>query len=258
MKKTKFTIEQENYVKEQFGILKISQIAENLNLKERSVRYLCKKFNLKLSSEQKTIIFKQRNKKYSHNIDFFSEINNKSAYWAGFIAADGCIIGNRLKIKLKSTDEEHLIKFLNDIDSNHNILHETGERNGTITYASTVLISSDNFVRDLNTIYNITNNKSLTLTAPTLEDIYKDCFIKGLFDGDGTIYWKDNRYYCVRFYGTESINKWVKNRMDFLMCKNSGSIFKKGNIFCFELNKDSSEYFINYFKEIKTPFLDRK
>lgn len=46
--------------------------------------------------------------------------------------------------------------------------------------------------------------------------------------------------------------------MDFLMCKNSGSIFKKGNIFCFELNKDSSEYFINYFKEIKTPFLDRK
>lgn len=33
MEKTKFTIEQENYVKEQFGILKISQIAKNLNLK---------------------------------------------------------------------------------------------------------------------------------------------------------------------------------------------------------------------------------
>jgi len=77
MEKTKFTVEQENYVKEQFGILKISQIAENLNLKERSVRYLCKKFNLKLSSEQKTVIFKQKNKKYSHNVNFFSEINNK-------------------------------------------------------------------------------------------------------------------------------------------------------------------------------------
>lgn len=63
MIKTKFTIEQENYVKENFGILKISEIAKNLNLKERSVRYLCKKFNLKLSSEQKTAILKQRTKK---------------------------------------------------------------------------------------------------------------------------------------------------------------------------------------------------
>ena len=189
MTKTKFTIEQENYVKENFGVLKVSEIAKNLSLKERSITYLCKKFNLKLSSEQKIAILKQRIKKYSHNLNFFSEINNKSAYWAGFIAADGCIIGNRLKIKLKSTDEHHLYKFLKDLESNHVILHETGKRNETTTYVSAVLITSDQLTKDLLETYNISSNKSLTLIPPNLnDDLFIDCFIKGIFDGDGTIY----------------------------------------------------------------------
>ena len=259
MTKTKFTLEHENYIRKNFGILKIVQIAENLNLKERSVRYLCKKLNLKLSPEQKTIVLKQRNKKYSHNENFFSDLNNKSAYWAGFIAADGCIIDNRLKIKLKSTDEVHLSTFLDDINSTHTILHETGKRNDTITYSSTVLISSDKMIKDLLEIYNITPNKSLTLTPPNITtELYIDCFIKGLFDGDGTVYWKDDRFYCIRFYGTKEINEWIKKRIDILNEKNSGSIFEKNNIWCFELNTNASKLFIKHFKNIESPELSRK
>lgn len=52
--------------------------------------------------------------KIKHNTEFFKEPNTLNSYWAGFIAADGCIQqykDNRqptLAINLKSSDINHL------------------------------------------------------------------------------------------------------------------------------------------------------
>lgn len=259
MSKTKLTEQQAQYIIEHFGKLKISEIAKELKIKTRSVSYFCKKLGLKLDLIQRHNILERRVKKYYHNDNFFSDNTNESAYWAGFIAADGCIIKNRIRIKLKSTDENHLISFIKSINSNCKVLHSIGKRNETITYSSLVSITSKKMIEDLSNIYNITENKSFTLQPPLISDTNLiHSFIKGIFDGDGTIYYKDNRYYCIVFYGTKTINSWIKEIIDNLMGVNSGSIYKKKNIFCYEMNKSASEFFINYFKKIKTPFLERK
>ena len=74
---------------------------------------------------------------------FFKNIDNeKSAYWLGFIMADGCIneVINKktkklksmnLSISLSTKDNHHLEKFLNDIESDcivrDEVLHSKGK-----------------------------------------------------------------------------------------------------------------------------------
>ena len=57
-------------------------------------------------------------RKYSLNDNFFKELNPTSAYWLGFIAADGCLYSktNCLRIGLNKSDDNHLKKFLKAIN----------------------------------------------------------------------------------------------------------------------------------------------
>ena len=49
---------------------------------------------------------------YNKNHDFFTVPNKLNSYWAGFIAADGCVTGKHiLAIKLSEKDKEHLQKI---------------------------------------------------------------------------------------------------------------------------------------------------
>ena len=56
---------------------------------------------------------------YQVNDNFFSNLSEKSAYWLGFIYADGYIskTENCIRITLSDKDEKHLLKFKEDIES---------------------------------------------------------------------------------------------------------------------------------------------
>lgn len=62
-------------------------------------------------------------KKYNVNENFFSLDTPESFYWAGFIAADGCILKNLkvLEIGLGIKDKKHLKKFKSAIKYTGNI-----------------------------------------------------------------------------------------------------------------------------------------
>ena len=62
-------------------------------------------------------------RKYNLNENFFDELNEKSAYWLGFLYADGGVRmkngrSGELRLKLKETDKGHIQKFLVDLGSN--------------------------------------------------------------------------------------------------------------------------------------------
>ena len=59
-------------------------------------------------------------RKYKFNEEFFDVLNEKSAYWLGFLYADGYVRmkdgkSGELKLKLKDTDKHHIEKFLFDL-----------------------------------------------------------------------------------------------------------------------------------------------
>jgi len=251
------TEEQKETLLLNFGKFTVKQIAELINIKERSVSKFYQNRKMKLTKEQKRIVFLNRPTLYERNHDFFSDKSTESIYWAGFLAADGCVIKGRLRLKIKYTDKEHVEKFKESIEYTGKIKKDCSKRLGKLHCGALIYISSHKICKDLEEIYNITENKSLNLIPPKIKGNEIDYFIVGYFDGDGTIYNKKN-YRCCRFYGTKEINTWIKNRIDTLYGKNSGSIFKKENIWCYELNPKATEFFMKYYGELNSPKLTRK
>jgi hypothetical protein len=137
------------------------------------------------------------------NSDFFSEITPVSAYWAGFIAADGHVKGRRLVIALSDKDDYHLQKFLQQsgCSESHSVkYYSTGylKKDGTIAMSVRIWITNQKWIDDLEKYYSIVPNKTFELKPPKIFQ-YLDCddsiiisFLSGFIDGDG----------CIRTYTT--------------------------------------------------------
>lgn len=116
--------------------------------------------------------------KYRIKADFFKNANTEeAAYWAGFIAADGCIVNYgknlSLKVGISIKDLSHLRKF------------KIGKNITFYKNSCWIEISNLNLCLDLEK-YNITPRKSLTLRFPkniNKKNIHH--FMRGYFDGDG-------------------------------------------------------------------------
>lgn len=116
------------------------------------------------------------------NDNFFSQLNSISAYWAGFIAADG-ILYNRDKsvtIALNKRDTGHLYKFIKATKSNAQVGCIKSNNSAHVNLYSKPLFNS--LIK-----LGITPNKSLTITHVSLPLSLMSHFIRGVFDGDGWI-----------------------------------------------------------------------
>jgi hypothetical protein len=117
--------------------------------------------------------------------NFFSVPNILNSYWAGFIAADGCIRGyhdHYLSLGLSKKDISHLEKFKRDLRlSNKITIYD--KHNSCITG-----LSSNKICDDLKNNFNITPRKSKTLKPPNIKNKTNILsFIAGYIDGDGSV-----------------------------------------------------------------------
>lgn len=145
---------------------------------------------------------------------FFEECNEKSLYWAGFIAADGCVkqrIGRKssrfeLQIGLAIRDEEHLITFKADIGTSSPIrrfIVKNSLRNQKWNDCETsqITITSEKLFNSL-AHYNIVPRKSLIYTFPewVVEHPFVNHFMRGYFDGDGSWFWQHHKTKAPQLY----------------------------------------------------------
>lgn len=84
-----------------------------------------------------------------------------TAYWAGFIAADGYITGGTLKICFNYKDINYLEKFKAYVDSTHKISFNTDKY-----YRAEIGFKNSKISEALELNYNITPNKSLIYEMP--------------------------------------------------------------------------------------------
>lgn len=125
-------------------------------------------------------------KKYFCNINYFKEENSKMAYILGFIAADGTISlkGNVIKITLSQKDRDFLEQIRKELNYTGSVKDTTTNKGYDI---STLQITCKEYKEDLQK-YNIIPQKTYTFTFPTcLNSKYWIDFIRGYWDGDGTI-----------------------------------------------------------------------
>lgn len=130
-------------------------------------------------------------RKYTMNEEFFSQDNEKSMYWAGFVASDGNIDKKypQLRIAISSKDREHLEQFAHDIKTDAiigSVVHNNKTTNKS--YNSVYLkLTSDKFVNELKR-FNIVPNKTFIYTIPDwiIDHLHANAFLRGYFDGDGS------------------------------------------------------------------------
>lgn len=117
------------------------------------------------------------------NLHAFDEYTEASCYWAGFLAADGNVDSKgRIRLMLKYDDLSHLEKFKKFLLSTHTISSNITEYNRcSFEFTDRGMCE----VLDLN--FNIVPNKSLVITFPKIPKQYLRDFIRGYFDGDGSV-----------------------------------------------------------------------
>lgn len=131
-------------------------------------------------------------RQYSLNENVFNSINNiEKAYWLGFLYADGYNYekGSRVVLSLQVVDEDVILKFRKFLNTKKPIYIIKGK--GNKSDQSRIEIVSKTLSKDLASLGCI-QNKTNTLVFPHLKKHMIPHFIRGYFDGDGSV-WEGKR-----------------------------------------------------------------
>ena len=131
---------------------------------------------------------KQEGRKYSCNDDYFKVQSPNMAYILGLIASDGSVSKkeNLIAIQLLESDKSILEEIRKETQSERPLSMYTRKNTGHII--ATFRVWSKSWKDDL-AHYGIVPNKTFILKPPELlKPEYRIDFIRGYFDGDGSIY----------------------------------------------------------------------
>jgi len=112
------------------------------------------------------------------------------AYVLGFFVADGCIVLNKNRKKnpytfnITSVDLEHLYKIKKVLGSEHKISNKSG---GSGNPAYQIQLRNSVLAKDLMKL-GIFPRKTYNLNPIKVPDKYFHDFVRGFFDGDGSVY----------------------------------------------------------------------
>lgn len=126
-------------------------------------------------------------RKNTFNLDFFKVWSKDLAYVLGLFASDGHISNQEFRIQLSEKDKDILYK-VKDLLSMSNDIKKVMMKSGEKEYPSYLLvISSVDLVKVLNDL-GYDNNKTYETKLPKgMPNEYMADFIRGFFDGDGSI-----------------------------------------------------------------------
>lgn len=165
----------------------VRKVGRHFNTSSEKARYLLNKYGIC----NKPIL-------YTCNHEFFSKDSQSSFYWAGFFAADGCILDKRsskmVTLALSKRDVSHIDKFKGAISADNPIkdfLVRNSKRSlkWNDTWKSEIKITSDQLSDDLSR-FNVVPRKSKTYTFPEwlIDHALVNHFMRGYFDGDGSFF----------------------------------------------------------------------
>lgn len=130
----------------------------------------------------------------SINVEYFKEIDSpRKAYWIGLFYADGWVSSNgKFGIKLKSSDGYLLETLKKDLDSEHSLYIKNPD-NPNWSKVVSFSVSRPDFVETLIS-HGLDGDKTDSNSLPELAPEHRPHFIRGLFDGDGTISFSNDSY----------------------------------------------------------------
>lgn len=242
---------------------KINLEKEILNLYDNgtSIKNICEKLNIGRQTVHNYTRKNKRSRYRKHSFDSasFSTFTPKSCYWAGFIAADGCVDKNKtyLRVEININDKIHLTKLSNYTkDQQPYIVYGTKEckfndKIYNVKYCR-IDINSVKIIKDLKNNFNITSAKSFTLLPPyRVPKNLITHYVRGYFDGDGSMYWNKSHKHSIFQVssGSTKLLSWmsncIKENVDYNFSKKAFVIRENSSIY-FIRQCWSSKYILNW------------
>jgi hypothetical protein len=268
-----WTEEEVIFLKYNFDKLTNSELASHFG---RSVASIKGKLQLLgLLQNRPETIRRRANSHYTVNLHYFDVPNIENSYWAGFIAADGCVSPekNTLKITLSCIDEDHLKKFRKDISYSGKIFRseikpaQLRGRSINSGVSSTLgIYGCPEILDSLDRNFNIVKAKTYIMIPPNLATMeLKSAFIKGYLDGDGSIIFynqKGKSTLVVNLTGNKNMLFYIRDFCDEVapsvrnMKKTAVPVkVSKGNYFSYTLACKRAEKLLKYLHTVDTPSL---
>lgn len=242
-----------------------SDIAKDYNVTSEAISYQARKLGL-----NKVNKFKRKNKL---NENYFNNIDNEhKAYWLGFIMADGGVCyttkyyketnsPNRLYFTLSLKDKSILERFCDDIDYDKSKIIDFIPKG---TYSNNPMcklyINSKKLCLNLKE-FDIVPEKTGKEKFLNLSNELMPHFIRGFFDGDGSV-WKHNNRIHVSFTGNKDFLEDLMNYLykeKIIDNKYVISEYENKNVCDFKFAKTKSiKNFFDYIYKDSTIHLERK
>jgi hypothetical protein len=189
-------------------------ISRKYNCTKNVIKRVLQEIGIKLKTRQEV------NRNYQFDTAFFNKIDTfEKAYWLGFLYADGCV-KDRGYVQLASAEIEPIEKFKKSIKAEHPIVKEANNRskyNNSTDVLYFLRIGSKSLVDQLAQL-GCTSRKTFSLKFPT--KVVPSCFmwdfIRGYFDGDGSLCLRSNgRWVSLSISCTEEFGIKLTNFVNF-------------------------------------------
>lgn len=204
----------------------IKEYYNNKSYKDISNKYIFSMRSIPRVLIESGINTKLKNR-YTLDSNYFQNINNQDkAYWLGFLHADGFVGTEKYNnIVLSSTDNEHIIKFAKAIKYTEKYRESIGGYNNS-SKQFVINFSDKKMSDDLRKLGIYADRKIKNYEIPNINKNFIPHFIRGYFDGDGSVYsyssnnyYKDNAYSYLRrsitIIGPESFLKHIADYMPY-------------------------------------------
>lgn len=252
-----WTNEELSFIEKSIGKLTYSQMGDTINRTVSSIQ-----------SKVRYMPYQQKVKKYSVNSLFFNSWSTQMAYVLGFIAADGNIYrserGHILQITCDDTD---VIEKIQSVLKHEGQIYAKLRENGKISHS--IRICDYSIYRDLLAL-GVTERKSLTITPPLIPEKYVHHYIRGYFDGDGSVSYRSGIYnrsrlvvdiYTASFGMATFLYEKIKEQMGDLY---KGKLYstlahQKTRYYSVRLGHKASEHLFKYmYNDANNLYLTRK
>ena len=243
MKRQELTQDQITFIKENNYTPK--QVKEYLGISYGTVREVCKRYNITLSSD---------NRKYKPNDNYFKIWSNEMAYFLGLIAADGHIRkqDNLLTISLQEKDRQ-IVENLRLALNYNGYLYKMNKKDGQPQYC--LAVRSKEITSDLVNL-GLSGNKTYDLDwINGINKEYISHFVRGVFDGDGCIYINEIKgNFEVTIVGTYKFTENIKIYYNNFSNSKCGHLAKKGKVQSLDFNgKYNALAFLDWIYTDSTP-----
>ena len=202
----------------------------------------------------------EANRLYTINHEAFDVVAPESAYWWGFIYADGSVCRHKsLTVGLRHTDVDHVIALNEFLQSDAPV--KIRDRWLKPHKGAYLHVTSQHMGARLEELGVLAHRPSVDLVIKNLPQKFTSHWLRGYFDGDGSVDYHKNKQPRIRFCGRLELVSWIRKTLADECARNPKLKFYKhatGLYYIGYSGTRSVAVIMEYMYRDATIFLERK